>query len=187
LAAGTEVGKYRLLAVLFLPLYTRLHKEEVLDNETRGMIRGYVHAVPGVHYNEILRHLSLRNGEATHHLLTLEREGFIQSRNDGRLKRFYPAGMKLSEAPPILDRIQRTIYDTLREKDGMSQREIAQMLDISSSSVSRHINRMASMGVVRLERQGMRVRCYLVNGSVPAKAGERNPESSVHEQPPQAR
>jgi predicted transcriptional regulator len=186
LAAGTEVGKYRLLAVFFLPLYTRLHKEEVLDNETRGMIRGYIHAVPGVHYNEILRHLRLQNGVAIHHLSTLEREGYIQSRNDGRLKRFYPAGMKLSEAPPILDRIQRTIYDTLRENDGLSQREIARLLDISSSSVSRHINRMASLGVVRLERQGMRVRCYLVNGSGLANAGERKPDPSVHEQPPQA-
>jgi len=178
LAAGTEVGKYRLSVLFLLPLYTRLHKEAVLDNETRGMIRGCIYSDPGVHYNEILRRLRLRNGVAAHHLLTLEREGFIRSRNDGRLKRFYPADMKLSEAPPRLDRFQRTIYDALREHDGMSQREIARALDVSFSSVNRHINRMASMGVLRLERQGMSVRCYLIDGwaSETVKAGEPGPE-----------
>jgi predicted transcriptional regulator len=175
LAAGTEVGKYRLSVLLLLPLYTRLHKEAVLDNETRGMIRGCIYSDPGVHYNEILRRLRLRNGVAAHHLLTLEREGFIRSQNDGRLKRFYPADMKLSEAPPRLDRFQRTIYDALREHDGMSQREIARTLDVSFSSVNRHINRMASMGVLRLERQGMSVRCYLIDGWASGTVKEGDP------------
>lgn len=187
MAAGTEVGKYRLLLVFFLPLYTRLHKEEVLDNETRGMIRGCVYADPGIHYHEILRRLRLPNGKAAHHLLTLEREGFIRSRNDGRLKRFYPMDMKLSEAPPMLDRFQRTIYDAMREKDGMSQREIARMLDVSFTSVNRHINRMASMGVVRLERQGMSVRCYIVKGREPGKASEDERGPQVRDQSIQAR
>ena len=172
MAAGTEVGKYRLLAVFFLPLYTRLRKEEVLDNETRGMIRGCVYADPGIHYHEILRRLRLPNGKAAHHLMTLEREGYIRSRSDGRLKRFYPVDMKLADASPMLDRFQRAIYDALREKDGMSQREIARALDVSFTSVNKHINRMASMGVVLLVRKGMSVRCYLVNGHEPGKSAE---------------
>jgi DNA-binding MarR family transcriptional regulator len=72
----------------------------------------------------------------------------------------------------MLDRFQGTIYDALREKDGMSQREIARVLDVSFTSVNRHINRMASMGVVLLVRKGMSVRCYIVNGHEPGKAGE---------------
>jgi len=187
LAAGTEVGKYRLLAVLFLPLYTRLRREEVLDNEMRGMIRGCIFSDPGVHYNEIIRRLRLHNGAAAHHLMTLEREGIIRSRNDGRLKRFYPADMKLAEAPPVLDRFQRTIYEAMRERDGMSQREIARALDVSFTSVNKHINRMASMGVVLLVRKGMSVRCYLVNGHEPGKPGEEQGGPPAGDHPAEAR
>jgi DNA-binding MarR family transcriptional regulator len=162
-AWSTEVGKYRLIA-LFIPLYTRLHKEAVLDNETRGMIRGAISTDPGIHFSEIMRRLKLSNGNALYHLVTLEREGFIKASSDGRLKRFYPADMELDEAPLRLDRMQRTIFETLREQNGMSQRDIARLLNISFSSVNRHLNKMASMGVLRLERRGMSVRCYIDDG-----------------------
>jgi len=174
-AAGTETGRYRLMA-LFLPLYTRLHKDEVLDNETRGMIRGCISTDPGIHYSEILRRLGLGNGAATYHLQALEREGLIRSRNDGRFKRFYPGEMNLGDVPSELDRIQRAIFEVLREHDGLSQREIARALDISYSSVNRHVGRMARIGVLRLERRGMSVRCYIVDGAgcEPAAIGNDN-------------
>ena len=161
MAAGTEVGKYRLLAVLFLPLYTRLHKEEVLDNEKRGMIRGAIASDPGIHYSELLRRLDMSNGNAAHHLQTLEREGLIWSRNDGRLKRFYPAGMKLADVPVNLNRLQTAIFETLREHDGLSKSELARALEASFPTIHRHVARLAAMGVVRLERRGLLVKCYI--------------------------
>jgi predicted transcriptional regulator len=162
LAAGTEVGKYRLLAVLFLPLYTRLNKEEILDNETRGMIRGCIYADPGIHYNEIVRRLKLKNGTTAYHLKTLEREGFVRSRSDGRLKRFYPAEMNPSEAPPKLSRLERIIFEALRDQEGMSQHEIARALDVPYPTISRYVNKMAASGLLRLERQGITVKCYII-------------------------
>ena len=164
MAAGTEVGKYRLLPVLFLPLYTRLHREELLDNETRGMIRGCIISDPGIHYNEIQRRLKLGNGKAAYHLHALESMGVIKSVSDGRLRRFYPAGMRLEEAPVRLDRLQKLIFEFLRERDGLNQREIAKALGVSTPTVSRNMKRMAELGVVRLERRGITVRCYIESG-----------------------
>jgi predicted transcriptional regulator len=161
--AGTETGKYSLM-VLFLPLYTRIHKEKVLDSETRGLIRGCIISDPGIHYKEIARRCNLGNGSAVHHLHTLEREGIIRSQNDGRYRRFYPAEMKLAEAPLRLSRLQKVIFEVLREKEGLSQLEIASLLEASYPTIHRHINRMADMGVLRLERHGMTVRCYIANG-----------------------
>ena len=169
MAAGPEVAKYRLLPVLFLPLYTRLHREELLDNETRGMIRGCIVSDPGIHYNEIQRRCNLGNGKAAYHLHALEREGFIRSRNDGRLKRFYPAEMKPEEAPPRLGRLERIIFDAVREREGRSQREIAGALDVPYPTVSRYINKMASEGVLRLEKSGIHVRCYIADGTADAE------------------
>ncbi len=177
MAAGTEVGRYRLLLVLFLPLYTRLHRDEVLDNELRGMIRGCIFSDPGVHYKEIVRRLRLKNGTAAYHLMTLEREGFVRSRNDGRLKRFYPADMRPEEAPPRLGRLERIIFEAVREREGQSQREIASALDVPYPTVSRYINKMARENVLRLEKSGINVRCYISDGgrggSAPGPNGDK--------------
>jgi hypothetical protein len=162
LGASTEVGKYRML-LLFLPLYTRIRKDMVLDNETRGFIKGFVYADPGIHFNEILRRAKLGNGTAAHHLAMLEREGIIASLSDGYLKRFYPAGMKLMELPLRLKKVERLILETVRESEGLSQREIAKILEISESTVNRHARQLAAAGLLRLERRGMMIRCYLGN------------------------
>ena len=165
MAAGTEVGKYRLLPVLLLPLYTRLHRDELLDNETRGMIRGCIISDPGIHYNEIQRRCGLGNGKAAYHLQALEREGIIKSRSDGRLRRFYPAEMRFDQVPVRLDRLQKLIFEVMREKEGLSQRELASALGVSTPTISRNVKRMAGMGVVRLERRGITTRCYIADGS----------------------
>jgi DNA-binding MarR family transcriptional regulator len=162
--AGIEPGKYRLTLLLVLPLYTRIHEEEALANETRGLIRGCILAEPGIHFNELLRRLGLSSGLAAYHLQTLERVGMIKSRNDGIFKRFYPAGMRLSDIPVRLNKMQKVIFEILREHDGLSQREVADALEISYYSVHRHINRMASLGVLRLERRGMVVKCHIADG-----------------------
>jgi hypothetical protein len=166
IGASTEVGKYRLL-LFFLPLYTRISKDMVLDNETRGFIKGFVYADPGIHFNEILRRAKLGNGTAAHHLAMLEREGIISSLSDGYLKRFYPADMKLMDLPLRLKKVERLILETVRESEGLSQREIARILEISESTVNRHARRLAEAGLLRLERRGMMIKCYLGNdGSI---------------------
>jgi len=159
--ATSEAGKYRLSA-FFLPLYTRFRKEELLDNMTRGTIRGFIYADPGIHLNELLRRLQLSTGTVTHHLMMLEREGYIRSVTDGRLKRFYPAEMRLVDIPPRLEAVQKVILDTLQHNDGLSQREIARALDISYSAVNRHVRKLADAGLLRLERKGTTVRCYII-------------------------
>ncbi len=143
-----------------------------MDNESRGMIRGAIASDPGIHYSEILRRLNMSNGNAAHHLQALEREGIIWSQNDGRYKRFYPAGMKLSEAPVSLNRLQTAIFETLRERDGLSKSELSRALEASFPTIHRHVSRLAAMGVVRLERRGMSVRCYIVHVCEPEKPGD---------------
>jgi predicted transcriptional regulator len=175
--AATEPGRYRMTTFL-LPLYTRLNRDEVLDNELRGMIRGCIYADPGIHYMAIVRRLKLKNGTAAYHLMTLEREGFIRSRNDGRLKRFYPAEMKPAEVPPRLGRLERIIFEAVREQEGMSQREIARGLDVPYPTISRCVNKMAGNGVLRLERQGITVRCYIAGDRIGEAQDEGCPKPS---------
>jgi len=88
----------------------------------------------------------------------------IKSRTDGRYKRFYPSEMKLVDVPVKLNRLQTAIFETLREHDGLSKSEIARILEASFATIRRHIGRMVGMGVLRLERTGLSVRCYIADG-----------------------
>ena len=49
LFALTETGKYKLFTLLplLIPMYTRIQKEDVLDQFVRGQIYGYIHEVHG--------------------------------------------------------------------------------------------------------------------------------------------
>jgi WD40 repeat protein/DNA-binding MarR family transcriptional regulator len=161
IVVATESGKYKLLSLLFIPLYSRINKDAALDHETRGMIRGCIIADPGIHYSEIIRRLDLRNGTAAYHLQTLEREGIIKSRNDGRFRRFYPSEMKFIGSHVRPTKLQKIILETIQEKEGPSQIDIAKTLDISYAIVHREIKRMALIGMIRLQRHGISMKCFL--------------------------
>jgi uncharacterized membrane protein len=77
--------------------------------------------------------------------------------------------MKPEEAPPRLGRLEKVIFEAVREREGMSQREIAGALDVPYATVSRHINKMAAEGVLRLEKSGINVRCYIADGTADAE------------------
>jgi DNA-binding IclR family transcriptional regulator len=44
-------------------------------------------------------------------------------------------------------------------------------LEIPDSTVNRHVNKMAEAGFLRLERHGMTIKCYSINGKPPENAG----------------
>ena len=158
--SGIEIIKYHFI-LFFLPLFTRLHKEEVLDNELRGMIRGAIGADPGIHYNELVRQINVANGTVAYHLMTLEREGIIKSRRDGVLKRFYPGEMRLLEIPVRLTGLQLLILRTVQRQEGLNQRMMADIVELPYLTVHRQINRMAEMGVLRLDKRGISTRCFV--------------------------
>lgn len=156
---GTEVGKYALFAAT-MSLYTRLTKKDVLDQETRGMIRGYIMANPGEHYNAIKRALGLKNGTLAYHLKTLEKENLIKSARDGRYKRFYPPSMKVPEEVITLNKAQELIMGQIIDNPGISQKELSDAVGLSTSTVNYHISVMANAGFVRVERKGKHTMCY---------------------------
>ncbi len=129
--ARNESWKYWLFSVGLAPLYVKLKKGKVLDHFVRGQIFGHIQTNPGAHYNEIKEVLGVANGVLAHHLRTLEREEFIKSKKEGKLKRFYPSdmdievdkhGIQLSEA-------QLEIIDAIRQNPGVSQSDIARSLN----------------------------------------------------------
>ena len=160
--AATEIGYLGLLS-LFLPLYVRLRRKDVLSHFTRGQIFGYIQANPGTHYNAVIQHLGLQNGVGAYHLKVLEREGFIKSMRDGIYKRFYPMDVKIPEKRLHLSRLQRDILREIQKHPGVTQKHISKLLDESKQVVNYHIKILESAALIRLERKGRETACFAGN------------------------
>jgi len=157
---ATELGVYSLFSFLVF-LYTKIKREEVLDNYVRGQIHGYIVANPGDHYNSILKALKLNNGTLAWHIRKLEDEGVVKARTDGIHKRFYPSETVVPEPDGgAMTEVQRMIMAKVAETPGISQKDIAGLLKVSGSTVNYHIGTLVGQGKVRQERDGMRVRYF---------------------------
>jgi len=161
--ALTENGKYFLFKLVLVPMYSKLKKEDVLDHFVRGQIYGLIRVTPGAHYNMIKQRLDLSNGVLSYHLSTLEREGYILSEMDGIYKRFYPNHVKFEVDYPIfLSKLQERIVDFIKSKPGITQKEVAKELGLSTSTVNDNILVLKQANILDLRRDGKRTRCYLV-------------------------
>jgi predicted transcriptional regulator len=168
---GTEIGLYMLFPLLSL-LYSKIQQDQVLDNYTRGQIHGYIVANPGDHYNSIRSALKLNNGTLAYHLKRLESENIVKSRPDGVYRRFYPVEMRVPEGDTSgLTDVQRVIIDKIRETPGISQKDIAGLLNVSAATVNYHMETLQDRKFVRRERAGMRVRYYVLDGAPTLRQG----------------
>lgn len=163
--ALTETGKYKLLALLplLIPMYTRIQKEDVLDQFVRGQIYGFIKANPGVHYNQIMRNLDMKNGTLSYHLHMLEKTGMIKSRKERlRYRAFYPTGMKFPEKERYrLTELQMGIIETIRENEGINQREIAKKLNEKHQTINYNVKVLQQVGLIRLRRVGRKTSCFI--------------------------
>jgi DNA-binding MarR family transcriptional regulator len=163
-AVASENVKYGLL-MIFIPLYSKIKREQVLDHFVRGQIYGYVLANPGEHYNAIKLALNLTNGSLAHHLKTLERELFVKSKRFGLYRRFYPMHMKIPEDGFFTpNEIQKTIVDLIRATPAITQKEIAGRLGLTPPTVNYHVGILSEHGAIRVERAGRKTHCFVVEG-----------------------
>ena len=158
---GTEVGKYKFLLLFFLPLYTRIKRNKLLDNESRGMIRGYIIANPGDHYSSIKRVLRFKNGKLMYHLEILERNGLIRSEALGTTRRFYPVGFRSPNAEHVLE--------VIKDAPGLSQKEIIVKTKIKQQTVSRILMQMIENGNVRADKMGRKKHYYFIETKIQTK------------------
>lgn len=155
-----ELAKFSLLQFLS-PLWALMNKDKIRDNATRMEILGYVKGNPGAHLNEIINVLNHGNGEVNYHLHELEKEGLIESKNDGLRRRFYPKNIVLADPKSSLSKIQREIVRIVKKFQGIPQYEIARKLEKSEQVIDYHIELLYRHSILRVERSGRTMKCYL--------------------------
>ncbi len=174
LAVFTESGRYRLLMLftLLLPFYSRISKEDVLDQFVRGQIYGFIKTNPGVHYNQILRKVGVKNGPLSYHLGVLEKTELIQSRREGlKYRVFYPTGMNFPKSERFrLTSLQIQIIELLRRQPGMTQKELARLLGQKPQTINYNMKVLDQANLVSVVKKGRGTTCFAVEQS--ATAGE---------------
>jgi hypothetical protein len=141
---ATEQGKYW-SGLMLVPLFTKT--EDVLDNKTRHALLGIIVTNPGIHYSALREEFGLANGAAAYHLDVLERESFIKSVRDGKLKRFYSAYATVPDdvgrSPDIT---REAIVALVRKRPGISQLQVMDELGIDRDSASYYLRELVKAG-----------------------------------------
>ena len=163
----TESGRYKFLFLftLLLPLYTRIQKEDVLDQFVRGQIYGFIKTNPGAHYNQILRKIGVKNGTLSYHLGILEKTELIQSRREGlKYRAFYPTGMNFPKAERFrLTDLQIQIIGSIRNQPGLTQLEIARSLNRKPQTINYNIKVLDQAGLISVMKTGRKTTCFPVS------------------------
>jgi predicted transcriptional regulator len=166
LAVTTEAGRWSVMA-FFIPLYTKLRKDKILDQRTRGLIQGYITANPGCNYTIIRDNLDLADGTLTYHLQVLEREGFVYSIREGLFRCFYPQGVPPPRRGKLhLSDVQADIVRIVKRIPGITVGEIATAMNRRPNVISYHLKLLKEGGLVRMEEDGRHVRVYAIDSAV---------------------
>ncbi len=164
LIALTETGKYKFLALLplIIPLYTRIQKEDVLDQFVRGQIFGFIKTNPGVHYNQIRRGMDIKNGTLSYHLSVLEKTELIKSRREGlKYRAFYPTGMKFPKNERFrLTELQISILDIIKQRNGINQKDIAKEIGKKPQTINYNIKVLKQADLIEVVKKGRKTNCY---------------------------
>lgn len=155
-----ELAKFSLLQFLS-PLWALLNKDKIRDNSKRMEILGYIKGNPGANLNEIINVLNFGNGETYYHLHELEKEGLIDSKNDGLKRRYYPKNIILKDPRSSLSNIQMEIVKIVKKFQGIPRDEIARKIGKSEQVIGYHIELLHRHSILRLEKSGRTIKCYL--------------------------
>ena len=148
---------------LMIPMYTRFQKNNVLDDETRQDLIGYIYSHPGVNYGTIKDYLGMHNGTLSHHLYTLEKTKIVESQRAGRKRLFFPVNFEEKNALVMMNTsntVQEEIIKIISKEPGCSQTVIAKNLGLSRQRINYNINMLSRKGMIRIEKIGRISRIY---------------------------
>ncbi|MHB8584539.1 MAG: winged helix-turn-helix transcriptional regulator [Thermoplasmatota archaeon] len=125
---------------------------------SRGRILEYVQSNPGAHLREIARGLGLPLGTALYHLDFLVAREVLDIRRDGRYKRFFVRSQIGRREKELLSALRhdvpRGIVRALLRHGHGTQRQLAAEMSVSRSTLSFHVTRMVSEGLVLRQAGG---------------------------------
>lgn len=161
--------------------YARVHGDEVLEHPGRGEVYERVKAAPGVNFVQLSDQVAFGASTLNYHLRVLERNGYITSVRDGRYLRFFDrksgtySGERKNQVSALRNPTSAAMARHIRENPGVAQCDLASKFEVTPSTVTWHMNRLATAGLVNKERDQAHTRYYLAQGwaNLPAEEQAR--------------
>ncbi|WP_455391774.1 winged helix-turn-helix transcriptional regulator [[Eubacterium] cellulosolvens] len=151
------------ILILIVFMYSKMRRDELLENKLRAKILEHINRNPGIHYRKILNDLNLQMGVLTHHLNMLERQQYIKSLQDSMYRRFYPINSP-TNTDLILSDMQKNILQAIHDAPGISQAEVARNLGVARKVVNYHIRILSDADFIDVELSGRESQCYYRRG-----------------------
>ena len=148
----------------FIPLYSHLSDNELLEDANRQAIYRLIQAEPGISTKDVADRLGLAWGTVTHHLGKLEKRRFVVSKKYGKYRRFFAnghGGTDMKDQVAVL-RLDRTgdVAALIQQQPGLTQKAVSAALGVSSSTILWHVKRLESAQLITKVREGKMVRYY---------------------------
>ena len=131
-------------------------------NENKSKILKHIVKNPGVRYRELLRLTGLANGVLSYHLKILEESrGIKVNREENRVTRYYPKGIKTKEFHVIPyirnNNTTRQIIELLLKQGHSTFKDIVKHTNKVPSTVSWHLKRLANVKIISISHNKLHV------------------------------
>lgn len=132
--------------------------DTVLDLEVRRRIVEFVGANPGLHMRELAARLDLPVSTLEYHCYQLVKHNRLVTRESGGFKAFYPGEGMDRRDKDILYLVRheapRRICTHVLLNPGTTPKDLREVLNVSAPTLSFHLNKLRSAGVLREEPAG---------------------------------
>jgi predicted transcriptional regulator len=130
-----------------------------LELETRKRIYEQIKRSPGIHFRELERRLKVVVGNLQYHLQYLEKKNLIRASNDEDYVRYFVKDKSLNENERrILSFLRRSgcrhILIQLLNNPELNNKELAQAIGLSPSTISWNLNKLIEAGIIERKKTG---------------------------------
>lgn len=143
-------------------LFSRIDDGKVLDHPTRRRIHDAIASEPGIHFQALARKSDVGRGALEHHLRKLVAADVVTIRRAPGFTCYFLKGTvdrhMLDAAPALRSDGSRAVLQAVVAHPGASSRDLAAVLGIAPSTMSYHLKRLETAGLVAPgEKSGVRV------------------------------
>ncbi|MEM0342749.1 MAG: winged helix-turn-helix transcriptional regulator [Thermoplasmata archaeon] len=141
--------------------------KEPLELANRKRIYEIVRENPGMHFRELQRRTGMPTGVLSYHLDYLVQRGLLTVEKGESFSRYFPQNVLRNEEKRILaalrQEIPRGIILFLLLNPGATHGKVLQNFTISPGTLSYHIKKLASSGLIKVERVGRESRMTVID------------------------
>lgn len=147
--------------------YSRYDQSDPLDNDNRQAIHADVTSSPGTYVAEIAARLDLTTSTVRYHVRILEEEGLLRTKRVLGKRRVLPSETgDVGLAAALNDEATAAVLEAVYRRGATDGAELAAALDRAPSTVSHHLRRLESTGLVDRYRDGQTVIVSLPSGVI---------------------